>query len=154
MSINATAYPASEEVRLLLVANRTCPCPALPEHVLKRVGGRDGEVLVLAPALNSRLRHHMSDTDSTLRDARERMSSTIEALRREGLTVRGEVGHADPLAAIADALVQFPAGEIMISTWPRATSNWLEKDLPRRAAERFGIPIDHVISAYDAPIGS
>lgn len=152
MPIHAIVHTAPEQMRLLLVANRTCPCPALPAQVLKRVAGRDGEVLVLAPALNSRLRHHMSDTDSALRAARERMGSTIEALRRHGLTVRGELGDADPLAAIADALVQFPASEIMISTWPREASNWLEKDLPRRAAERFGIPIDHVISAYDAPL--
>ena len=80
--------------RLLLVANRTCPCPALPGQVLERVGDRGGEVLVLAPALNSRLRHWMSDSDGAMRDAEQRMSATIDALRHHGLNVRGEVGDA------------------------------------------------------------
>ena len=39
----------------------------------------------------------------------------------------------------------------MISTWPAGASNWLENDLPRRAAERFNLPVAHVVSAYDAP---
>lgn len=141
----------SKEIRLLLVANRTCPCPALPGQVIEHVGDRRAEVRVLAPALNSRLAHWVSDTDSAVRAAEERMRATVDELRRYGLKVTGEVGDADPLAAIADALHGFPASEIIISTWPAASSHWMEKDLPRRAAERFGVPIKHLISAYDQP---
>lgn len=142
----------STPTRLLLVANRTCPCPTLPAQVLADVGDRGGEVMVLAPALNSRLRHWVSDTDAAVQAAHERMRGTIGELRRHGLTVTGEVGDADPLAAMADALATFAATRIMISTWPAGTSNWLEKDLPSRAAERFGLPIHHIISPYDAPV--
>ncbi len=138
--------------RLLLVANRTCPCPALPGQVLEQVGELDGEVLVLAPALNSRLRHWVSDIDGSVTAAKHRMSATIDELRRHGLTVDGQVGDADPLNAIADALATFPASAIMISTWPTGFSNWLEKDLPARAAERFGLPITHIVSPYDVPV--
>jgi hypothetical protein len=108
-------------------------------------------VRVLAPALNSRLAHWVSDIDSAVRAAEERMRATIEELRSHGLKVTGEVGDANPLAAIADALHGFPADEIMISTWPAGSSRWMEKDLPRRAAERFGVPVKHLISAYDQP---
>lgn len=139
-------------MRLLLVANRTCPCPALPGQVLEHVGDAGGEVLVLAPALNSRLRHWVSDVDDAVGAAHERMRGTIDALRHHGLTVNGEVGDADPLQAMADALAGFSASRVMISTWPDGTSNWLEKDLPRRAAERFGLPIYHIVSPYDAPM--
>jgi hypothetical protein len=138
--------------RLLLVANRTCPCPTLPAQVLANVGDRTGEVLVLAPALNSRLRHWVSDVDDAVEAAQDRMRGTIGELRRHGLTVTGEVGDADPLAAMADALATFAANRIMISTWPAGASNWLEKDLPSRAAKRFGLPIQHVVSPYDAPV--
>jgi hypothetical protein len=140
--------------RLLLVANRTCPCPTLPAQVLANVGDRTGEVLVLAPALNSRLRHWVSDVDDAVEAAHERMRGTIGELRRHGLTVTGEVGDADPLAAMADALATFAASRIMISTWPPGASNWLEKDLPSRAAERFGLPIHHIVSPYDAPVAA
>jgi hypothetical protein len=140
-----------EEIRLLLVANRTCPCPALPDQVIEHVGDRRVEVRVLAPALNSRLAAWVSDIDSAVRAAEERMRATIEELRSHGLKVTGEVGDANPLAAIADALHWFSADEIMISTWPAGSSHWIEKDLPRRAAERSGVPIKHLISAYDQP---
>ena len=142
------------EVRLLLVANRTCPCPALPGQVLQQIGDRSAEVLVVAPALNSRLRHWVSDIDAAVHAAEQRMRATIDELRRHGLNVRGHVGDADPITAIDDALVTFRASQIMISTWPAGVSNWLEKDLPRRAAERFDVPIEHVVSAYDAPVGA
>ncbi len=137
--------------RLLLVANRTFPCPTLPGHVLDRFAEKRGEVLVLAPALNSRLRHMLSDSDGAVKAARERMHGTIAELRRHGLIVEGEVGDSDPLAAITDALVEFHADEIMISTWPDGASNWLEKDLPRRARERFDVPVHHLTSPYDLP---
>ncbi len=139
-------------MRLLLVANRTCPCPTLPGQVLEHVGDAKGEVLVLAPALNSRLRHWVSDVDAAVEAAHERMQATIDELRRHGLTVTGAVGDANPLQAIADALVGFSASRVMISTWPAGASNWLEKDLPGRAAERFGLPIHHVVSPYDLPV--
>ncbi len=138
--------------RLLLVANRTCPCPALPGQVLEQVGELDATVLVLAPALNSRLRHWVSDIDDAVTAAKQRMGATIDELRRHGLTVHGQVGDADPMHAIADALATFPATAIMISTWPAGASNWLEKDLPARAAERFSLPIAHIVSPYDAPV--
>ena len=142
---------ALRDKRLLLVANRTCPCPTLPGHVLDRFAEKRGEVLVVAPALNSRLRHMLSDFDGAVTAAQERMHGTIAELRRHGRTVEGEVGDSDPLAAITDALVQFRADEIMISTWPAGASNWLEKDLPRRARERFDVPVHHLTSPYDLP---
>ncbi len=153
MPADPTAAP-STPTRLLLVANRTCPCPALPAQVIEHVGDPNAEVLVLAPALNSRLRHWVSDVDQAVKAAEQRMSVTIDELRRHGLSVIGQVGDADPLEAMADALVTFPASTIMISTWPAGASNWLEKNLPRRAAERFGLPVNHVVSPYDVPVAS
>ena len=69
--------------RLLLIANRTCPCPG----VLAAVGDRlapGGEVLIVAPALNSRVRHWFSDVDAAAVAARGRRytASRRVALRR------------------------------------------------------------------------
>jgi hypothetical protein len=141
-----------DSVSVLVVANRTCPCPALPAAVLAQIDGRGGSVLVLAPALNTRIRHWVSDIDSAVREAELRMVSIIAELRNHGLTVQGEVGDADPLVAIEDALIGFKADQIIISTWPAGRSNWLEKDLLRRAEERFTLPVTHVSSPYDAPV--
>ena len=48
---------------------------------------------------------------------------------------RGEVGDADPIQAIDDALRTFGADEIVISTHPPGRSNWLEKQVIVRARE-------------------
>ena len=133
--------------RLLVVANRTCPCRDVLDDIRSRAGD-GGEVLIVAPALNTRLRHWVSDTDGALEAARERLDRALEYLRDAGVTARGEVGDADPLLAIEDALVGFEASEIVISTWPEGQSNWLERDLIVHARERFDRPIVHLVSHY------
>ncbi|CAN5216800.1 hypothetical protein BH18CHL2_BH18CHL2_10290 [soil metagenome] len=132
---------------LLLIANRTCPCPDVLEEVRRRA--TDGEVLVVAPALNRRLAHYVSDTDAAVRAARERLDRAIGWLVEAGIEARGEVCDADPVRAIEDALAGFPATEIVISTHPPERSNWLEKDIVRRAGECSGLPIVHLVSRYD-----
>ena len=136
------------EPRLLLIANRTCPCPDVLEEVRRRAAD-GGEVLVVAPALNRRLAHWVSDTDAAVRAAHERLERAIAWLDEAGIRARGEVGDADPVLAIEDALAGYEATEIVISTHPPERSNWLEKDILRRAAERSGLPIVHLVSRYD-----
>ncbi len=138
--------------RLIVVANRTCPCPGLADEIHDRLDGRPGRVHVVAPALNRRLRHWLSDSDEAVRQASERLAVAVELLRHAGISGSGEVGDADPLLAVEDALVLFPADGVLISTWPAGLSNWLEKDLLGRARERFSIPVDHVVSRYDLPL--
>lgn len=141
-----------EPHHLIVVANRTCPCPGLADEIHDRLDGRPGRVHVVAPALNRRLRHYLSDSDEAFRQASERLAVAVELLRHAGIAGSGEVGDADPLLAVEDALVSFPAHGILISTWPEGRSNWLEKDLLARARERFQLPVDHVVSRYDLPL--
>ena len=135
-----------EPRRLLVVANRTCPCRDVLDNIRSRAEG--GEVLIVAPALNTRLRHWVSDTDGALEGARERLDRALEYLRDAGVTARGEVGDADPLLAIEDARVGVDAAEIVISTWPEGQSNWLERKLIERARDRFDPPVVHLVSRY------
>lgn len=135
--------------RILVIANRTCPCPSLADEVARRAGATPTTVLVVAPALNSRLRHWVSDVDDALARAQERRDLAVAALRQRGVVVRGEIGDANPLLAIHDALASFAADEIIIATLPAGRSNWLEKGLIERARTRFGIPVSHLVSSYD-----
>jgi hypothetical protein len=134
--------------RILVVANRTCPCPALADELAARAGDPPGEVLVVAPALNSRLRHWVSDVDPAVAAAGERLDRALANLTDRGVVAAGVVGDSDPLLAIEDALTDFQATEIVLSTHPAGRSNWLEKNLPRRAAQRFDLPITHLVSDY------
>jgi hypothetical protein len=135
--------------RILVIANRTCPCPTLADEIARRAGAAPTDVLVVAPALNSRLRHWVSDVDDALARAHERLQLAIAALRRRGIVARGEIGDADPLLAIEDALAGFAADEIVIATLPAGRSNWIERGLVEKATARFGIPIAHLVSSYD-----
>ena len=93
----------------------------------------DANVLIVAPALNSRLRRWVSDEDAARRRAADRLRVYLDELERHGVHAEGRVGDADPLLAIADALATFPADEIVIAadTAPRA------EHLARRARKRF-----------------
>jgi len=129
--------------RVLVVANRACPCPTLVDAVNDRAA--QGHVHVVAPALNSRLRHWVSDIDQALADARRRLADVVTALSLRGLRVTAEVGDSDPLAAIDDALAQFPADEVLLATRTPRHANWLERGLAARARERFALPVVHLV---------
>jgi hypothetical protein len=128
--------------KVLVVANETVAGRALRGEVLHRT---DSDVLVVCPALNSRIRHWTSDEDQARERAHERLERSLAALAEAGVEARGEVGDDDPLQAMEDALRTFGADEIIISTHPPGRSNWLEKDVIARARECFDLPITHVV---------
>lgn len=102
-------------------------------------------MLVVCPALNSPLRHWASDEDGARAKAERRLGESLAALASAGVEARGEVGDADPVQAMDDALRTFGADEIVISTHPPGRSNWLEKEVIERARGRYPVPITHVV---------
>ncbi len=133
------------ERRILVVANETVAGRELMEHLHARADGIDANILVVAPALNTRLRHLFADVDKAREEAEVRLKGSIESLRAEGIAARGAVGDSDPVRAIEDALFEFEADEIVISTHPPDRSNWLEKKTVERAREKFPQPITHIV---------
>ena len=140
---------AHDERRILVIANETVGGDTLRTCIRKRAEGYREEVLVVAPALNSPLRHWASDEDGARAAAQERVEASVAKLREGGISVRGEVGDSEPLQAIEDALRTFGADEIIISTHPEGRSNWLEKGVVTGARERFAVPITHVVVDLD-----
>jgi GABA permease len=138
-------------VGILVVANRTCPCPMLLDEVARCARDAPTDVLVVVPALNSRLRHWLSDIDEAVARAHDRLDVALADLRTRGVSARGEVGDANPLVAIDDALAHFPASMILIATLPPGRSNWLERGLITKARARFGVPVTHLVST-EAPL--
>jgi GABA permease len=138
----------NSEHRILVIANRTCPCDALADEVAWVAHDAPSDVLLVAPALNSRLRHLTSDVDGAVARAQERVDRAVAQLQHRGLSVRGHVGDGDPLMAIEDALVDYPATEMVIATHPAGESHWLERRLIEKARARFDIPVIHVVSNY------
>jgi hypothetical protein len=136
---------APDERRLLVVANETVGGETLRDCIHERTAGYRGRVLVVSPALNSPLRHWMSDDDAARDAAQERLDRSLERLREAGVEASGEIGDGEPLQAIEDALRTFGADEIIISTHPEGRSHWLERGVVATARQRFPVPITHVV---------
>jgi len=129
--------------RVLVISNETVEAEVLRDTIAAHA--RTVEVVVVAPALNSRLRHWLSDEDPARSAAEARLAGCLEALARAGVDVDGWVGDADPMQAIEDALAVFRADELLIATHPEERSNWLAHDLVGRACARFSLPVVHLV---------
>jgi hypothetical protein len=141
---------APGERRILVIANETVGGRPLREEIERRSEGYRAHVLVVSPALNSPLRHWVSDQDQARAAAQERLSRSLARLAEEGIDARGEVGDGEPLQAIEDALRSFGADEIIISTHPEGRSQWLERGVVTGARTRFDVPITHVVVDLEA----
>jgi hypothetical protein len=131
--------------RILVVANETVGGETLREEIRRHGEGSRADVLVVSPALNTPLKHWVSDDDQARDDAQERLVRSLTRLKEVGIEARGEIGDGEPLQAIEDALRTFGADEIIISTHPEGRSNWLEKGVVSGARARFAVPITHVV---------
>jgi hypothetical protein len=78
--------------------------------------GESSEVLVLAPALNSRLSTWASDLEGARLRAQERLAVSLAGLAKAGIKARGQVGDSDAVQATEDALRSYPAREVVFVT--------------------------------------
>jgi hypothetical protein len=131
--------------RVLVVANETVGGGELLELLARKAEGVRAEMLLVCPALNSRVRTWTSDEDGARAAAQERLDESLTRLSEAGVSARGEIGDGDPLQALEDALREFPADEIVVSTHPPGRSNWLEQGVVEQARLRFDVPVTHVV---------
>ena len=138
--------------RILVLANETVGGRALLAELENRCKGRNSEILVVVPALTSSpLEHWASDVDRALDEARERLDASLAAMERTGLRARGYVGdHHEPNSSLEDALRDFPADEVVISTHPPHRSRWLERGVVTQARQEVPLPITHVVVDLEA----
>ena len=131
--------------RILVVANETVGGEELLALLGHKAAGMREDVLLVCPALNSRVRTWTSDEDGARAAAQSRLDASLAQLSESGVTARGEIGDGDPLQALEDALRVFPADEIVLSTHPPGRSHWLEQGVVELARQRYDVPITHVV---------
>jgi hypothetical protein len=107
-------------------------------------GTEDAEVMVVAPALDSRTRFWTSDNDEAIARAENVQKETVERLAADDVAAVGDTGESDPLLALQDALATFPADEVVIFTRSEEDQNWAEGDLVEQAQNQFSVPIRHM----------
>ena len=105
----------------------------------------NAEVLVIAPALNSKMRFWMGDTDQAITHADQVQEEAVERLVEEGIDAAGDTGESDPLLALQDNLATYEADEIVLFTHSQGRRNWLEEGIVEQAQERFHVPIRHLV---------
>ena len=131
--------------RILIITNEVVANPAgVPDVVANQVRHADA-VRVVAPALTSRLRSWVSDVDAEYREADERMRMLVSGINASGPAVSGAVGDEDPLLALADALVAFPADALILGVHASNDANWRERRFSKKVRERFGLPVTEVM---------
>jgi GABA permease len=140
--------------RILVVANETVGGSELLDVLGRKAEHVREEMLLVCPALNSRVRTWTSDEDGARAAAQARLDASLARLREAGVSARGEIGDGDPLQALEDALRVFPADEIVVSTHPPGRSHWLEQGVVDQARTRFDVPVTHVVVDLEQPAGS
>jgi GABA permease len=139
-----------DERRALVVANETVGGAELLDTLGEIALSGASRFLVVAPALNSRLKTWTSDEDPARADAQKRLDTTLSRLQDVGIAASGNIGDADPLIAVEDAVRTFRPTEIVVSTHPRGRSNWLERGVVSALRDRYDIPVTHVVVDLEA----
>lgn len=144
--MNSDRSVSAEPLRLLVVAAQAVKGDELREQLSMLAGDRPLELRVVAPAYaQSRLQSLLGDVDEGIGLAHDRLQeSESEMNRDEGMAAQGDVGDADPLTAIEDALGSFAAEEIVILPAAEGDDQWAEKDLLEKVKQRFDLPVRQI----------
>jgi len=135
---------SDESLKVLVLASE----PVSGEMLKSAIGekrAQGAEVLVVAPALNSKLRFWMSDPDPAIERAEAVQEETVERMDEEGIDAAGDTGESDPLLAIQDTLATFAADQIVLFTHPSGDRNWLEEGVVDEIKQRFDLPVAHLV---------
>jgi hypothetical protein len=138
---------ADRSPRLLVLADVWCRIDGLCDEVIRRASDVD-RVLVVAPALASRLHYWTDDTDREAEIAQARLEKVLARLSQRGVPADGRVAGQDPALAVEDALDGFAATEVIVVTEDHKHENWSEHDLTARIA-RPGLPVTRVTVAHE-----
>jgi hypothetical protein len=111
---------AADAGRHVLVAlSRPVEGTEAVERIALAVGGEEGgELLVLAPAHTGFLDRWASDVGPARDEAQRKLVISVASLAAAHLDPRAQVGDADLVQAVEDALQTFPATEVILATGP------------------------------------
>ncbi|MBV9800865.1 MAG: hypothetical protein JO039_22650 [Solirubrobacterales bacterium] len=131
-------------MKLLVLTSEPISADDLRAAVPAEARPDEAEVMVVAPALQtSVLRFWLSDADDAIAEADRVRRTTVQRLGEEGIAASGDTGESDPMQAIEDALMTFPADRIVLFTHPDSRQAYREEVDDTEIRERFGLPVDH-----------
>ena len=138
---------------ILVVVDDPCASAGLCAGVQRSADHAAVEALIIAPLRGAATQWYV-DEDAARADATHRLRTCVSCLADGGIRASGRLADPDPVEAIADALHDFPADEILIVTAPRRPSSWLREDVIDRARRRFPQPVEHIVVAGQSRRGA
>jgi hypothetical protein len=121
---------ARERAHVLVIANQTILGRPLLEAIRDRSDASPADFTLLIPA------------DAV--GAERRLKGVSALMAAAGVEATGHLGDPDPVVAAQNAVHDERVDEIIVSTFPAATSGWLRRDVVGRI-KGLGLPVSHVV---------
>ncbi len=123
----------------LVVANQTVAGGELVDRLKELADAGPRRFIIVVP--------QDSGDGRSARAARERLSQLLASLEDAGIVAAGMIGDPDPYTAAMNAVQFFHISEIVISTLPEGTSQWMADKLVDRVQKAANVPVEHVESS-------
>ncbi len=120
-----------ELAHVLVIGSETVVGAPLLAAVKDRAGASPSEFTVVVPA----------DPPG----AERRMKRTVAQLKAAGIEATGHVGDPDPVSAAVNTVHDERVDEIIVSTFPQASSGWMRRDVIERIKKQTKLPVTHVV---------
>lgn len=136
----------AEPANVLVVAHQTAATPPLLDAVRERAQRSPAAFHLVVPRRPHGLDKVADPEEHGAGEARRVLADALPKLSdAAGQEVTGDIGDAEPLMAIQDAVNLGDYDEIIISTLPLGISRWLKLDLVSKA-RGLGLPVTHVVA--------
>src|SRR5436190_15123244 len=135
-------------MKLLVLTSEAISGQQLRDALPDGIDPRDAEVMLVAPALQeSPLKFWFTDADDAITRADAVRRESLQRLGDAGISASGDTGESDPMQAIQDALVTFPADRILLFTREGDAQSYREEVDIQLVRERFGVPVDRATAS-------
>jgi hypothetical protein len=129
----------------LVLANQTAASPELLDRLKALAEEGPHRFIVVVPQGSGR-----GDVTS---EARARLRRLLDSLHEAGIVAAGMIGDPDPYTAAMNADQYFHLSQIVISTLPEGSSQWMADKLVDRVQAATNKPVEHIESS-PAPAGA
>ena len=120
----------------LVLANQTAASPELVEHLKALAGEGPRRFIVVVPQDHGE--------GHAVRDARARLGKLLDSLHDSGVVAAGMIGDPDPYTAAMNAVQYFHISEVVVSTLPEGSSQWMADKLVDRLQQATNKPVEHI----------
>ena len=127
----------------LVLANQTVASPELTSRLeaLAAEGPHRFIVVVPQPA---------AARGEGTEQARARLRRLLASLREAGIVAAGMIGDPDPYTAAMNALQYFHISQVVVSTLPEGSSQWVADKLVERIESQTNKPVEHIESSAES----